>query len=216
MKEVLIEKIHNLEIDEVADILTDAFITNPAYSLVFKKKNQQREGLFWLFRTSLILNNHKQLLTRVIKKKGTGEIIGTYTLIPPQGVKNGISIYLKIGMLSFILKFGLKSLIRMLGLNDSNMLSLSKSMKVSNYYYLSMVVIRKEYRGSGIGSYAIKYAIQEIISYNPTCKLIGLTTQLPENVTFYSRLGFEKLDEGYINFKGDRYYNYNLKHDISF
>jgi hypothetical protein len=46
-------------------------------------------------------------------------------------------------------------------------------------------------------------------------QLIGLTTQLPENVTFYSRLGFNKLDEGYVDFKKDRYYNYNMKLKLS-
>lgn len=214
MREVVIEKIHTLEIEEVAEILTDAFKTNPVYSIIFKKKEQQKAGLFWLFRTSLILNNYKQYLTRVIKEKGTGEIIGTYTLIPPQGVKNGISAYSKIGMLGFILKFGFKPLTRMLCLNDLNTLKLSKSINTFEFYYLSMVVIKKEYRGTGIGSYAIKYAIQEVITSSSTCKLIGLTTQLPENVSFYSRLGFEKIDEGYINFKKDRYYNYNLKQNI--
>ena len=214
MKALLIEKIHSSEINEVADILTDAFKTNPAYSIIFKNKNQQKEGLLWLFKTSLILNNHKQTLTSVIKEQDTGKIIGTYTLIPPEGVKNRISIYSKIGILGFISKFGLKSLIRMLGLDSCNKLSLTQSIKNSEYYYLSMVVIREEYRGAGIGSYSIKYAIRELISSHPTCKLIGLTTQLPENVTFYSKLGFDKLDEGYINFKGDRYYNYNMKRNI--
>ena len=99
----------------------------------------------------------------------------------------------------------------MLGLDKCNKSLLTKSIKVPEYYYLSMVVIREEYRGRGIGSDAIRYAIGELIFSNPACNLIGLTTQLPENVTFYSRLGFEKLDEGYINFKGDRYYNYNMK-----
>jgi len=214
MKALLIEKILSSEINEVADILTDAFITNPAYSIIFKRKSQQREGLLWLFKASLIINNHKQTLTSVIKEKDTGKIIGTFTLIPPQGVKKGISIYSKIGILGFISKFGLKSLTRMLDLERYNKLSLTKSIKNSEYYYLSMVVIREEYRGTGIGSYAIKHAIQELISSNPACNLIGLTTQLPENVTFYSQLGFDKLDEGYINFKGDRYYNYNMKLNI--
>jgi len=208
---LLIEKIHSSEINEVADMLTDAFKTNPAYSIIFKRKNQQKEGLLWLFKTSLILNNHKQTLTSVIKEKDTRKIIGTFTLIPPQGVKIKISTYSKIGIFGFILKFGLRSLTRMLALDSCNKSSLTKSIKVSEYYYLSMVVIREEYRGTGIGSYAIKYAIQELISSNPTCNLIGLTTQLLENVSFYSRLGFDKLDEGYINFKGDRYYNYNMK-----
>jgi len=211
MKSFLIEKIHHSEINEVSDILTDAFMTNPAYSIIFKKKNQQKEGLWWLFKTSLILNNHKQTLTSVIKERETKKIIGTFTLIPPQGVKNGIFIYLKIGIPGFILKFGLKPLIRMFGLDNCNKSSLGKSMKVSEYYYLSMVVIRKEYRGAGIGSDAIKQAIRELISSNPDCNLIGLTTQLPENTVFYSRLGFDKLDEGYIHFKGDSYYNYNMQ-----
>ena len=99
----------------------------------------------------------------------------------------------------------------MLGLDNCNKLALKESIRTSEYYYLSMVVIREEYRGRGIGSYAIKYVIQELIASNPACNLIGLTTQLPENVTFYSRLGFEKLDEGAIDFKGNRYYNYNMK-----
>ncbi|MCL1937389.1 MAG: GNAT family N-acetyltransferase [Candidatus Azobacteroides sp.] len=213
MKELLIEKIGHSEINEVAGILTDAFKTNPAYSIIFKNKNRSEEGLLWLFKASLTLNNYKQILTRVIKEKDTGKIIGTFTLIPP-GVKNGIAIYSKIGIPCFISKFGLKSFVRILGLDDCNKSSLTKSMETSEYYYLSMVVVRKEYRGMGIGSYAIQYIIQELISSNPVCGLIGLTTQLPENVTFYSRLGFEKLDEGFIDFKGDRYYNYNMKLNI--
>ena len=214
MKELLIENITRSEMNEVAGILTDAFKTNPAYSIIFKKKYQLNEGLFRLFKACLILNNHKQPLTRVIKKKDTGEIIGTYTLIPPQGVKNGILVYSKIGILGFISTFGLKSLIRMLDLDKCNKFILKESIKASEYYYISMVAIKEKYRGAGIGSYAISYAIREIASSNPACNLIGLTTQLLENVTFYSRLGFDILDEGYINFKGDRYYNYNMKLNI--
>ena len=192
-------------------MLTNAFESYPAYSIVFKKKNRQKDGLFWLFRSSLMLNNEKQTLTRVIKEKNTGKIIGTYTLIPPLKIKNSLSIYFKIGMLNFILKFGLKSLIKMLDLDNCNKVTLAKSIKTSEYHYLSMVVIMEQYRGTGLGTYAIKYAIKELALSNPACKLIGLTTQLPENVTFYSRLGFEKLNEGYIYFKKDSYYNYNMK-----
>ena len=211
MDAFIIEKIHHLEINEVAEMLTDAFHTNPAYSIVFKKEYQQKEGLLWLFKASLILNNHKQTLTYVIKEKDTGKIIGTFTLIPPQGVKKGIAVYSQIGIFGFIGKFGLGAFLRMLRLDDSNKLTLKKSIKEDAYYYLSMVVIREAYRGKGIGSYAISNAIQELIASNPSCRIIGLTTQLSENVTFYSRIGFDLLDEGYIDFEGDRYYNYNMK-----
>jgi len=214
MKNILIQKIQNSEIGEVADILTDAFETNPAYSIIFKKINQQREGLLWLFKTSLILNNNKQILTHIIKEKDTGKMIGTFTLLPPQKVKAGVFIYLKIGIPYFIKKFGIKSFIRMIRLDNCNKLTLTKSIESPEYYYLSMVVIRKEYRGRGIGSYAIKQAIEELVTSNPGFNLLGLTTQLPENVIFYSRLGFSQLDEGYIDFKGDRYYNYNMKLNV--
>ena len=214
MKAFIIEEIHRSEMDEVAGMLTDAFCTNPAYSIIFKKKNQQQEGLCWLFKTSLMLNNHKQTLTRVIKEKDTGRIIGTFTLIPPQGVKKEIAVYAKIGIAGFIAKFGLKTFIRMLRLDDFNKLSLQKAINVSAYYYLSMVVVKEEYRGKGIGTYAIKNIIQELNASNPACDIIGLTTQLPENVTFYSRIGFDLLDEGYLDFEGDSYYNYTMKIEV--
>lgn len=214
MDNILIEKIQNSDIENVASVLTDAFETNPAYAIIFKKENLRKDGLFWVFKTSLILNNSKQLLTRVVKEKDTEKIIGTFTLIPPKGIKNNILIYSKIGLLHFISKYGIKSLTRMLSLDNRNKSSLANSIRVSEYYYLSMVAIRKEYRGTGIGSYVITQAIKELVSSNPACKLMGLTTQLPENVTFYSRLGFEKLGEGYINFRGDKYYNYNMKLSI--
>lgn len=212
--EILIEKMQNSEIDEVASILADSFETNPAYALIFTKKEYLRDGLFWMFRASLIINNYKSVLTRVIKEKDSGKIIGTYTLVPPQGIKSGFAAYLKTGMPGFVLKFGLNPFSRMIELSKLNAEVLKNSIKVSKYHYLSMVAVRKEYRGSGIGSYAVKYAINELISSHAECNIMGLTTQLPENVAFYSKLGFKILDEGYVGLKVDKYYNCNMKLDI--
>ncbi|MDR1369862.1 MAG: N-acetyltransferase, partial [Dysgonamonadaceae bacterium] len=66
-------------------------------------------------------------------------------------------------------------------------------------------------RGLGIGAFAVRHAVRGLMASEPTCNLLGLTTQLPENTVFYSRLGFDKLDEGYADFKGNRYYNCNMK-----
>jgi predicted GNAT family N-acyltransferase len=211
MKELLIEKIRDSEFDEVAGLLTNAFITNPAYSIIFTKENKRREGLLWLFKTSLFMLNQEQVLTNVVKERDTENVIGTFTLIPPQGVKTGISVYLKMGITRFILKFGIKNLFRMLRLDGINKNTLKEAMKTSEYYYLSMVAIKEEYRGKGIGSHAIKSTVRELVSSKPACSSLGLTTQLAENKTFYSRLGFTVLNEGYIDFKGDKYYNYNMK-----
>ncbi len=211
MKEITIEKIHISEMDEVACLLADTFETNPAYAGIFQNKSSLKEGLLWLFKANLIINNHKQVLTRVIKEKNTGKIIGTLTLIAPGGAKSGFSAYLKTGLAGFILKFGINTFIRMLRLDNQNKTSLKKAMKTPKYYYLSMVAVREESRGAGIGSYAVKRIIEELVSSKPECNFMGLTTQLPENVIFYSKLGFKKLDEGYAGLKDGKYYNCNMK-----
>ncbi len=215
MNNLLIQPIQPAEINEVASILTEAFDTNPAYSLIFKKKDQLKDGLLWLFRTNLIMLNHKRPLTRVIKEKHTGKIIGTFTIIPPQEAKPPLSLYTQIGIPRFIATFGITPLLRMLKLDDINKQTLITSMGASSYYYLSMVVIRAAYRGTGIGTHALKSAIEELTSSTPSCPFLGLTTQLPENVTFYSRLGFTVLDQGYIHYKNNSYYNWNMKLSIS-
>lgn len=211
MKELVIEKIQKSEIKEVTGILTKAFKENPAYSTIFKKKDQLEDGLTWLFRTNLFMLNQNQAVTNVIKEKNTGKTIGTFTILPPQGVKKSLLTYCKIGIPGFLTRFGAEPLVRMISLDHYNKKLLSQSIKTSGYYYLHMVAIREEYRGSGIGTFALSGAIRELIGSKPNFRLLGLTTQLPENVVFYSRLGFQKLDEDCIDFKGDKYYNCTMK-----
>lgn len=91
---------------------------------------------------------------------------------------------------------------------------LTKAIHTNEYYYVSMVAIKEEYRGAGIGFFMIKYCINELRDEYRKCHVIGLTTQLQENVTFYSRLGFQKLGEGEVKYEKNRYYNYNMKFDL--
>lgn len=215
MKDILIEKIQISEIDETSALLAEAFKANPAYSCIFKNKSRLEEGLRRLFKANLFLHNCKHALTSVIKRKDSGKITGTFTVVPPNGIKNSLTEYAKTGIFGFVSKFGIKPLIRMTKLDGINKSSLEKAIKTSQYYYLSMVAVTEECRGGGIGSYAVKHAVNEIISSNPACKVMGLTTQLPGNVSFYSRLGFKMIDEGYTGLKGEEYYNYNMKLEIS-
>jgi GNAT superfamily N-acetyltransferase len=200
------------EINEVADILTDSFETNPVYSSIFKETDL-REGLIWIFRTDLFLLNRRQILTKVVKEKDSGKIVGTFTLIPPNGGKRTCSDYLQIGLPKFVYKFGISVFCRMLGLESYNKKILTKAIKSKEYYYLSMVAVKKEYKRTGIGSFAIKSCLDELIKTKRNSSILGLTTQLPENVTFYSRLGFEKIDDGDVFFnKKIHYYNCNMKY----
>jgi ribosomal protein S18 acetylase RimI-like enzyme len=74
-----------------------------------------------------------------------------------------------------------------------------------------MVVVNAAYRRKGIGSFAVNSCLDEVCATENHCHLLGLTTQLPENVSFYSRLGFEVINEGEVVFEKNRYYNWNMK-----
>jgi hypothetical protein len=133
-----IEKMQMSEIREVAYILTDAFETNPAYSIIFEKAKNPKDGLLWLFKANLFLLNRRQTLTNVIKEKHSKRLIGTYTLIPPAGARKTINDYPQIGIPQFILKFGFYTLYKMLSLDSYNKKILDESMKTAEYYYLLM------------------------------------------------------------------------------
>lgn len=212
--DVQIEEFKKDEYEKVASMLTDAFESNPAYALIFTKKDKLREGLLWLFKTNLFLINRRVSVTKVVREKGTSKIIGVFSLLPPGGVKPKLSDYLKIGLPGFVFKFGFQTLYKMLGMDSYNKELLTKAIEIDEYYYLSMVAIREKYRGTGIGSFMITHCLDELRLVERECHTVGLTTQLPENVTFYSRLGFEKLDEGEVQFKRNRYYNYNMKLEL--
>ena len=212
--DIKIEELKKDEHEKVATILTDAFETNPAYSLIFTGKDKLRDGLLWLFKTNLFLLNRKTTVTKVVKEKKSDEILGVFSLLPPGGVKTKTMAYLQIGIPWFIKNFGFHTFRKMLGMDYFNKKLLVDAIGTTEYYYLSMVVVKEEYRGAGIGSFMIKNCIDELRTATKKCKVLGLTTQLPENVTFYSRLGFQTLNEGEVRFKQDCYYNYNMKLDL--
>ena len=212
--DIKIEELQKDEQEKVATILTDSFKTNPAYSLIFTRKDKLREGLLWLFKTNLFLLNQNTIVTKVVKEKISGEIIGVYSLLPPGGIKTKTMAYFKIGIPGFIKKFGFHTFRKMLGMDSFNKELLVDAIGTTDYYYLSTVVVKEEYRGAGIGSFMIKNCIDELKAAKKKCQVLGLTTQLPENVTFYSRLGFQTLNEGEVLFKRNRYYNYNMKLDL--
>ncbi|WP_029905090.1 GNAT family N-acetyltransferase [Prevotella sp. 10(H)] len=213
IENIRLENIHIGEFEDVAILLTDAFESNPAYSLIFEK-SKLREGLLWLFKANLYLINRKKIVTTVIKEKDSGKIIGVYSLIPPGRTKNHFSDYLHIGLPRFIMKFGFRTLFKMTDMDSFNKEVLRKPLQSEVFYYLSMVVIKKEYRGKGIGSYVIKKCLDKLSKIEDNCYTVALTTQLTENVNFYSKLGFEKIGEEYLNYKGERYYNWNMKYNL--
>lgn len=211
---IQIEKLEAKDLEIVAQMLADTFTANPAYASIFRNKGKLRNGLYWLFRTNLFLLNKRVSVTNILKDTSSKEIIGVYSLLPPKGVKFTIADYLQVGIPQFIFKFGLSPLVRMLELDSLNKKQLKDMIGVNEYYYISMVAIRENYRGTGLGSMMLGNCLGKLKEEKETCSVVGLTTQLPENVEFYSRLGFRLLDEKEIQFRESKYYNYNMRLDL--
>lgn len=211
---IQIEKLDAKDLEIVAQMLADTFTTNPAYASIFSNKGKLWNGLLWLFRTNLFLLNKRASVTSLLRDTSSKEIIGVYSLLPPEGVQFTIADYLQVGIPQFIFKFGFRPLVRMLELDSLNKKQLKDVIGVHKYYYISMVAIRKSYRGTGLGSMMLKDCLDKLTKENRTCCVVGLTTQLPENVEFYSRLGFHLLDEKEIQFRESKYYNYNMRLDL--
>ncbi len=212
--DIRIDRLKESEYDEVANILVDAFETNLAYSSIFLNKDKLRDGLFWLFKANLVLINKRLSITKVVRMKNSSEIIGVYSLLPPNRKKFKLRDYFKIGLPRFILNFGLSTLLTMLKMDSFNKRLLTDAIGTKEYYYLSMVAVKANYQGLGFGSYMIDACLQNLRFIDRKCNIVGLTTQLPENVTFYTRLGFQKLNEGEIQLKKGGYYNYTMKLDL--
>lgn len=60
----------------------------------------------------------------------------------------------------------------------------------------------------------IDNCINELKVENRKFHVVGLRTQLLENVTFHTRLGFQKLDEEEVKYQQNSCYNYNMKLDL--
>ncbi len=206
-----IEKLSLKDYEIVASLLTDVFETNPAYALLFDRKKQLREGLFWVFKTNLFLLNREKTVTRIVRNTATGEILATYSMLPPSGIHTHLTDYLKIGLPRFLARFGIPVLRKIIAMDAYNKEQLETALETNDYYYLSMVAVQNTYQGKGIGSLMMKNCLDHLAATERNCNLVGLTTQLPENVTFYTRFGFEKVNEGTLYFQQNSYYNYNLR-----
>lgn len=202
-------------LDDCTQLLTDAFADNSAYQLIFREGADPRPGLYKIFKSSLRLLNDKQALSRIILDRENGDLLGTYTLIPPQHKGAKIGTYLSLPFPQFVWEYGIFAVWRMFETDRLNIKALQKAMPQDEFAYLSMVAIVEEKRGTGIGSYAMQACIEEHERGKDAALPIALTTQLPENVRFYEKHGFQLLDEGLLRLGRRSYYNYCMSRPSS-
>jgi hypothetical protein len=192
----VVRKMAPRDIDEVAELLADVFADNPAYCQIFRPKDTIR-GLCWLFKRNLLLNQRYGVVRVICLPGADGQIIGTFSLVPPGSDAPSVVDYLKLGLLNMPFKFGLPALIRMFALMNQNQGKISAAAKGAPCWYLGLVAVSRMHRNNGIASGALTRAFGEL----EASSRVVLSTQLESNVRFYARLGFQLLAENHMGYR---------------
>lgn len=210
-KKYRIEKLQPQDVEESARLLTKTFSPNPVYKQIFRNPKHATSGLYHMFRAELMLQNDQTTFSKVVKSTKNNQIVGLCTLLPPKRPNNRLITYTKLKPVLIIRKFGLPPLWRMRKLDHANHAALDHAMKQKKYNYLAALAVSKELQGEGIGSFLLHDCLDNFSKQKTGSNTIALTTQLPENVTFYQKAGFKKIEESTVTAGNMSYYNYCMK-----
>jgi len=193
-------------LQEAARVMAQAFSNYPVYTYIFKQNEQYRkEALEWLFLKNLhIIHSRCPTAFRGILDE-KGEVVACFLWTPSEFTHISNWDMIKAGVWKIPIKFGFKTLKRLLESMDdsksaaekffdaSSVASASASPKYSDkrsddskeqFIMLERLVVRPDWQGKGLGSKCLKAVMAE-------AKVpMRLMTQEEINDTFHQRLGF--------------------------
>ncbi len=200
-----LEPLLRSDIRACSALLARVFKGNPAYSSVFRT-SEVEAGLRWLFERNLGLQQETGAI-RVLRDRMTGELAGTFTLIPPNAPKISLLKMLRAGLPLMPLHFGRKSIQHLLQLKSTHDLEVQDVANGKSYWYLSMVAIQPSLQGQGLGSSVLRSCLKAPLP-------MILTTQLERNVRFYEKLGFRQDRQTEWRVGSRSFANWTLKRDL--
>lgn len=183
------------DINAVAEMLADVFADNPAYRQIYRPQDTI-PGLRWMFERNLLLNQRHGTVRVICHPAAPGQIIGTFSLIPPDSDEPSVIDYIKLGVLGMPFRFGPTALVRMFSLMNQNQQKISAAVKGTRCWYLGLVAVSRPHRNQGIATGALTQAFAELDRPGR----VVLSTQLESNVRMYSRLGFQILAENHMGY----------------
>lgn len=166
-------------------LLAEAFYTNPAHVYLCPNEHLRYRQLEWL----LTQNLRVQPLSRsfCIVDGVTVSAMGFWTRAIDQGSSLGSLV--RAGLFMLPIRLGVKGGWRVLEVTSNVEQQRDESVLGKSWWYLNNMAVRAELRGSGLGTQLLKDQISRIAADDPEATLV-LSTQRPENVRFYSGLGF--------------------------
>jgi len=177
--------------DAAADLLTEAFFENPGHVFIYPDARTRRERLRWLMHANL--GAQLTVGTSFAAKTTSGEIATMAFWHAPGARKATPERMARFGFAEMADRHGAEAYTRMvLSVRELELRRLA-GLRGRESWYLNNMVVASAYRGTGVGSRLLRQQIEEVV--DPSGHPASLTTQRPENVTFYRRLGFEVTDD---------------------
>lgn len=176
-----------------ADLLTDAFFDNPAHTFIFPDPAGRQERLRWLMYANL---GGQFAVGRSVAEKSGDAILAMAFWHAPGAPKTSLFQLARFGFLAMPFRYGWPAFERMTRSVAELEARRASALGGRESWYLNNMVVARAQRGKGIGTRMLRRQLADVV--DPSGFPASLTTQKPENVSFYRRLGFEVGDEGWI------------------
>jgi len=187
---------HPEHADEVAELLTDAFLQNPIWKYVLEGDGETcRQSLLCINRSRLFLIGQSSEFWL----DEDGRVQGHIALSGQSRMTPNMLDLMRAGLLTLPFRIGLGPFRRFMQIVDEFK---TKEEQVYGkehdpYWTLEAFALRSDCRGKGMGSGVLKHLLEERAS-KASAKQVVLFTQEEANVSLYSRLNFHVVDSGQL------------------
>lgn len=194
MRALPVRAIDDALLPSAAELVADAFHHNPAHVYLLPDPATRRAKLVWLLGGNLRLQRGRWR-SFCLAEGAAVRAMGFWTRSTDPAP--GLLPQIREGILAAPWRMGWSGLRRLGEVTAGIDRHLEEALGERPYWYLNNMVVDASLRGSGIGTTLLREQLRLLREADPGARF-ALSTQRPENVTFYGRLGFSVLREGRI------------------
>jgi GNAT superfamily N-acetyltransferase len=210
--DIKVTQLKRSDVPEAAAVMARAFCNSPSYSFILTKFDPSLRVavLEWLFHKNLqlLFDRCPSICKCARLTDGSDKIVATlmWTSKEHEDIDHWTLIRYG-GALELPFRLGWTGLKNLLTVIEDSKRSWSEVMKslpgqYDSWTNLERMTVLPEYQGKGVGSAALRQALEE------TTGLVRLSTQEERNVRFYERLGFKVVGERDFGEEGNTYHSW--------
>lgn len=190
--------------EAAADLLTEVFFDNPGHTFIYPDVASRREQLRWLMHTNL--GAQLAVGRSFAEKDARGDIAAMGFWHAPGTPKATREQLAQFGFFDMAARHGQAAFLRMVQSVEELEKRRAESLDGRQSWFLNNMVVRPAYQGTGVGTRLLRQQLEQVVA--PSGYPASLTTQKPQNVSFYQRLGFRVTDDRPVGPASNSYPNW--------